>query len=89
MFHKMLDAGEAGDNAGLLLRGLKREDVTRGQVMCKPGAVKPVKKFSASIYSLTKERAAATRPSSPGTARSSSFAPPTSRRRRLRRTSRW
>ena len=55
MFHKMLDAGEAGDNVGLLLRGLKREDVTRGQVMCKPGAVKPVKKFSASIYSLTKE----------------------------------
>jgi len=55
MFHKMLDSGNAGDNVGLLLRGLKREDVQRGQVLCKPGTIKPVTKFEASIYALTKE----------------------------------
>merc|ERR1712146_41342 len=44
-----------GDNVGCLLRGLKREDVQRGQVLCKPGSVKPVTKFSASTYALTKE----------------------------------
>jgi len=55
MFHKLLDSGDAGDNVGLLLRGLKREDVQRGQVLCKPSTIKPVTKFSASIYALTKE----------------------------------
>jgi elongation factor Tu len=55
MFHKLLESGDAGDNVGCLLRGLKREDVQRGQVLCKPGSVKPVTKFSASIYALTKE----------------------------------
>jgi elongation factor Tu len=55
MFHKMLDSGGAGDNVGLLLRGLKREDVQRGQVLCKPATIKPVTKFEASIYALTKE----------------------------------
>jgi elongation factor Tu len=55
MFHKMMPQGEAGDNVGCLLRGLKRDDVARGQVLCKPGAAKPVTKFSASVYALTKE----------------------------------
>lgn len=55
MFHKLLDSGEAGDNVGLLLRGLKREDVQRGQVLCKVSTVQPVTKFSASIYALTQE----------------------------------
>jgi elongation factor Tu len=55
MFHKMLDSGNAADNVGLLLRGLKREDVQRGQVLCKPNTIKPVTKFEASIYALTKE----------------------------------
>ena len=55
MFHKLLDSGEAGDNVGLLLRGLRREDVQRGQVLCKVGTIQPVTKFSASIYALTQE----------------------------------
>jgi elongation factor Tu len=55
MFRKLLDRGEAGDNVGLLLRGLKREDVERGQVCCKPGSIKPHTKFKAEAYILTKE----------------------------------
>ena len=55
MFHKELDRGEAGDNMGALLRGVKREQVRRGQVVIAPGTVKPVKKFQAQIYILTKE----------------------------------
>ena len=55
MFRKLLDSGEAGDNIGALLRGTKREDVERGQVLCKPGSVKPHKKFKAEAYILTKE----------------------------------
>ena len=55
MFRKLLDAGEAGDNVGCLLRGTKREEVERGQVLCKPGSVKPHKKFKAEAYILTKE----------------------------------
>jgi len=55
MFHKLLDSGQAGDNVGCLLRGLKREDVERGQVLCKTGSITPTKKFEASIYALTKE----------------------------------
>jgi elongation factor Tu len=55
MFKKTLDRGEAGDNVGILLRGLKREDVSRGQVLCKPGAVKTHKKFLAEVYVLKKE----------------------------------
>ena len=55
MFKKTLDRGEAGDNVGILLRSLKREDVTRGQVLTKPGAAKPVKKFKAEVYVLKKE----------------------------------
>jgi len=55
MFRKLLDQGEAGDNIGALLRGVGREDVERGQVLCKPGSVKPHKKFTAEAYILTKE----------------------------------
>ena len=55
MFRKLLDTGEAGDNVGALLRGIDREGVERGQVLCKPGSVKPHKKFKAEAYILTKE----------------------------------
>ncbi|MDO8462435.1 MAG: EF-Tu/IF-2/RF-3 family GTPase, partial [Deltaproteobacteria bacterium] len=55
MFRKLLDEGMAGDNVGVLLRGLKREEVERGQVLAKPGSITPHKKFKASIYVLTKE----------------------------------
>jgi elongation factor Tu len=55
MFRKLLDQGEAGDNVGLLLRGIKREDVERGQVVVKPGSMTPHKKFKAEVYVLTKE----------------------------------
>jgi elongation factor Tu len=55
MFRKLLDQGEAGDNVGVLLRGTKREDVERGQVLCKPGSVTPHTKFKAEAYILTKE----------------------------------
>ena len=55
MFRKLLDQGQAGDNAGILLRGTKREDVQRGQVLAKPGTIKPHKKFKAAVYVLTKE----------------------------------
>jgi len=55
MFRKLLDEGRAGDNVGILLRGTKREDVERGQVLCKPGSVNPHTKFTAEIYVLTKE----------------------------------
>ncbi len=55
MFRKSLDFAEAGDNAGVLLRGINREDVERGQVLAKPGSVHPHKKFKASVYVLSKE----------------------------------
>ena len=55
MFRKTLDFCEAGDNVGILLRGIKREDVIRGQVLCKPGSVTPHQKFTGEIYVLTKE----------------------------------
>src|SRR3984885_7372834 len=55
MFRKLLDQGEAGDNVGCLLRGTKREEVERGQVLCKPGSVKPHTKLKAEAYILTKE----------------------------------
>lgn len=55
MFKKMLNQGQAGDNVGLLLRGLKREDIVRGQLIAKPGTVKTHKKFEAEVYALTKE----------------------------------
>ena len=55
MFRKLLDQGEAGDNVGILLRGTKRDDVERGQVLAKPGSITPHTKFEAEIYILTKE----------------------------------
>jgi elongation factor Tu len=55
MFRKLLDQGQAGDNVGVLLRGTKREEVERGQVLCKPGSIKPHTKFECEVYVLTKE----------------------------------
>ena len=55
MFRKLLDQGQAGDNVGLLLRGIDRDGIERGQVLCKPGSVKPHTKFEAEAYILTKE----------------------------------
>ncbi len=55
MFRKLLDRGEAGDNVGILLRGTKREDVERGQVLCKPGSIHPHTKFEAEVYVLSKD----------------------------------
>jgi elongation factor Tu len=55
MFRKLLDQGEAGDNVGVLLRGTKREEVERGQVLAKPGSITPHTKFEAEVYVLTKE----------------------------------
>jgi elongation factor Tu len=55
MFRKLLDSGEAGDNVGCLLRGTKKDEVERGQVLAKPGSITPHTKFSAEAYVLTKE----------------------------------
>jgi elongation factor Tu len=55
MFRKLLDSAEAGDNVGVLLRGVKKEDIERGQVIAKPGTIKPHKKFKAEVYVLSKE----------------------------------
>ena len=55
MFRKLLDTAEAGDNVGILLRGVKKEDIERGQVIAKVGSIKPHKKFKAEIYVLSKE----------------------------------
>jgi elongation factor Tu len=55
MFRKLLDQGQAGDNVGVLLRGTKREEIERGQVLCKPGSIKPHTKFDAEVYVLSKD----------------------------------
>jgi elongation factor Tu len=55
MFKKSLDRGEAGDNVGILLRGVEKADVERGQVLAKPGSITPHKEFEAEVYILTKE----------------------------------
>ena len=55
MFRKLLDQGQAGDNVGLLLRGVKKEDIERGQVIAKPGSIKPHKKFKSEVYVLSKD----------------------------------
>ena len=55
MFRKLLDEGRAGENVGLLLRGTKREDVERGQVVCKPGSITPHTEFEAQVYILSKD----------------------------------
>ena len=77
MFRKLLDQGEAGDNVGCLLRGTKREDVERGQVLAKPGTITPHTKFKASATFSPRTRAAVTHRSSPTIVRSSISAPPT------------
>jgi len=64
MFRKLLDRGEAGDNVGVLLRGTKREDVERGQVLCKPGSITPHTKFVAEAYILSKDEGGRTHHSS-------------------------
>jgi elongation factor Tu len=66
MFRKILDNGQAGDNVGLLLRGLKKEDLERGQVVCKPGSVMPHTHFKASVYVLSKEEGGRHKPFFPG-----------------------
>jgi elongation factor Tu len=55
MFQKTLDQGQAGDNVGALLRGVEKDEIERGQVLCKPGSIKPHSKFKAQVYVLTKE----------------------------------
>ena len=55
MFHKLLDYAEAGDNIGALLRGVDKKDIERGQVLCKPGSIKPLTKFAGQVYVLSKE----------------------------------
>jgi elongation factor Tu len=55
MFRKQLDEGQAGDNVGVLLRGVEKEDIERGQVIAKPGSIKPHTDFEAQVYVLTKE----------------------------------
>jgi len=55
MFRKLLDSGEAGDNVGILLRGIERDDIERGQVLCKPGSITPHTKFEAQAYVLKKD----------------------------------
>ena len=55
MFRKLLDQGQAGDNIGVLLRGIEKDDVERGQILCKPGSVTPHKKFEGEVYVLKKE----------------------------------
>src|SRR6184192_3168447 len=66
MFRKLLDQGQAGDNVGILLRGTKREDVERGQVLCKPGSVTPHTKFTCEVYVLSKEEGGRHTPFFPG-----------------------
>ena len=56
MFRKILDRGEAGDNVGILLRGIEKTDIKRGMVICKPGSVTPHAKFKAEVYILKKKR---------------------------------
>jgi elongation factor Tu len=55
MFRKLLDEGRAGDNVGVLIRGVKREEVERGQVLAKPGSIKPHKHFKSEVYVLGKD----------------------------------
>ena len=62
MFRKLLDSAEAGDNVGVLLRGVKKEDIERGQVIAKPGTIKPHKKFKAEVYVLEQGRRRAPHP---------------------------
>ena len=77
MFRKLLDEGQAGDNVGVLLRGTKREEVERGQVLAHPGSINPHTQFEAEVYILSKKRVVVIPRSSRVTARSSTSGPPT------------
>jgi elongation factor Tu len=77
MFHKSLDDGQAGDNIGALLRGIRKTDVERGQVLCKPGSITPHATFEANVYVLKKEEGVVTSRSSTTTGPSSTSGPPT------------
>ena len=66
MFRKQLDQGQAGDNVGLLLRGVDKTEIQRGQVLCKPGSIKPHTKFTANVYVLTKDEGGRHTPFFPG-----------------------
>ncbi len=66
MFRKQLDQGQAGDNVGALLRGVDKTEIQRGQVLCKPGSIKPHTKFTANVYVLTKEEGGRHTPFFPG-----------------------
>ncbi|MBQ4327872.1 MAG: elongation factor Tu [Clostridia bacterium] len=66
MFHKLLDTAEAGDNVGLLLRGIAKDEIERGQVLCKPGSVNPHTKFSGHVYVLTEKEGGRAKPFFPG-----------------------
>ena len=66
MFRKSLDQGQAGDNIGALLRGVDKTEIERGQVLCKPGSIKPHTKFTANVYVLTKEEGGRHTPFFPG-----------------------
>lgn len=76
MFRKLLDEGMAGDNVGLLLRGVQKEDIERGMVLVKPNSIKPHTKFEGEVYVLKKEEGGRHTPSLPATARSSTSVPP-------------
>ena len=62
MFHKLLDSAEAGDNVGLLLRGIQKNEVERGQVLCKPGSIHPHTKFVGQVYVLTEKEGGRQKP---------------------------
>ena len=62
MFHKLMDSAEAGDNVGLLLRGINKNDIERGQVLCKPGSIKPFTKFVGQVYVLTEKEGGRSKP---------------------------
>ena len=66
MFHKLLDSAEAGDNVGLLLRGIQKDEIKRGQVLCKPGSVHPYSKFTGNVYVLTEKEGGRSKPFFPG-----------------------
>ena len=66
MFHKLLDSAEAGDNVGLLLRGIQKDEIKRGQVLCKPGSVHPYAKFTGNVYVLTEKEGGRSKPFFPG-----------------------
>ena len=77
MFRKLLDFAEAGDNIGVLLRGIQRTDIERGQVLAKPGTIHPHTKFKGQVYVLTKDEGGVILPSSTTTVLSSISVPPT------------